>query len=140
MNPKLRNKLQKEHIFILCYNKFMIDIKPILILFGSRASGNINKNSDFDVAVFCGRSLNLDEKIYFILKASEVLNISEEKIDLIDAYSASPLLQFEIARKGKLIFGEKDDFNKFKFFAFKNYTSTARLRRQREKAILNLIK
>jgi len=118
----------------------MINIKPILILFGSRSSGYAKKDSDFDIAVFCGKPLNLEEKINFILKAAEILNVSEEKIDIIDAYSASPLLQFEIVRKGKLIFGEKEDFNKFKLFAFKNYTSTARLRRQREKLILNLIK
>ncbi len=107
----------------------------LLILFGSRASGFSSPHSDFDVAVYAARPLSFEEKIASLENAAKLLSIPEEKIDLVDAYTASPLLQFEIMKHGRVISGAEDAFREFQWHAWKRYQGTAKLRRAREEML-----
>ncbi len=105
--------------------------QPLFILFGSRASGYATEHSDYDVAVFTGNALSFAEKAEYMEKAARLLRVSEDKIDLVDAFSVPPLLQYEIASGGTLLSGDANDFADFLFRAWKNYQDTARFRRAR---------
>jgi predicted nucleotidyltransferase len=113
----------------------MLDKKLLIILFGSRARATAGAISDFDVAVLGDRTLTLEEKSQIKTKLAKKINALEDKIDLVDLWNASPLLQYEVAQTGKLLEGDEFDFLRFKVLAWKQYQDTAKLRRQREQAL-----
>ena len=110
--------------------------KPIIILFGSQVSGKAKDASDFDFGVYSGKLLTLSERTDISGYISKLQNINEDKIDLVDLSTSSPMLKFEVAKNGKLIDGEEFDFIRFKVRAFKEYQDTAKFRRMREQIML----
>lgn len=107
----------------------------LVILFGSQATEKSSENSDTDIAVLSNQRLSFEEKIELKEKLSLELQVSEDKLDLIDLSSASPLLQYQVAQNGKLIRGKAEDFLRFKVLAWKRYQNTAKFRRIREKVL-----
>lgn len=91
----------------------------MILLFGSRVSGRINQNSDFDIAFLPKKKLTGEEEVELNCKLMNVFG--SDKIDTTNIKNASPFLTFEIARNPQLIFGEEKDFLKFKIAAFKKY-------------------
>jgi len=93
----------------------------MLVLFGSRATGNINANSDWDFAVLCD-----EEKYNSYIKDNplatfaipgilgELFNINSDKIDIVELNHCSDLIAHFVARDGISLFekysGEFDDF------------------------------
>ncbi|OHA17003.1 MAG: hypothetical protein A3C79_01840 [Candidatus Taylorbacteria bacterium RIFCSPHIGHO2_02_FULL_45_28] len=110
--------------------------KPLIIAFGSQVSGIATPASDFDFGVLEKNPLSLADRVAISEHISKKLKLNEDKIDLVDLSSASPLLGFQVAKNGKLIDGERFDFIRFKVRAFKNYADTAKFRRLREKIML----
>ena len=111
-------------------------IRPLIIAFGSQVKGRATITSDFDFGVLKERFLSLSERAYLSGYISKKLAINEDKIDLVDLSTASPLLKFEVARNGQLIDGDHADFIRFKVRAFKEYVDTAKFRRMREKIMM----
>lgn len=109
----------------------------LIVTFGSQIRGTAGAASDFDVAVLSDHALGLKEKSKLISKLASKLKILEDKIDLVDLWNASPLLQHQIASSGKLLEGDELDFLRFKVLAWKRYIDTAKLRRAREKSLAN---
>ena len=109
--------------------------KPLIISFGSQATGRATSSSDFDVAVLGARPLTLEEKTTLTSHISDTHHINEDRIDLIDLRAASPLLAQEVARNGILLEGDPFDFTKFKVRAWKMYEDTAKFRRLREQSL-----
>jgi len=112
----------------------MKDETPV-ILFGSQARGEARADSDTDIGVFSEQDLTTDEKMAVYEKVSRELNVSEDKIDLVELRHASPLLQYQAAREGKLIFGNQHKFIRFQVLAWKRYLSTAKFRKMREQSL-----
>ncbi|MEN9524582.1 MAG: hypothetical protein RL536_651 [Candidatus Parcubacteria bacterium] len=110
--------------------------KPLLIAFGSQVSGRATPASDFDFGVYLGHPLSLDDRAFFSESLANRFQINEDKIDLIDLFSVSPLLKFEAARGGKLVEGDPSDFTRFKVRSFREYQDTAKFRRLRERSIM----
>ena len=111
-------------------------IRPIVIAFGSRISGSAVNRSDFDFAVFFDTPVSLSDRANISESLAERFTINEDKIDLVDLATASPMLKFEVAKKGKLVEGEAFDFIRFKVRAFKEYQDTAKFRRKREEVMM----
>lgn len=107
----------------------------LVILFGSQAREKAGVNSDTDVAVLSDHPLTLEEKSELGEKLAEKLKVSEDQIDLIDLWSAPPLLEYQIAKYGQLLEGKESDFVRFKVLAWKRYQDTAKFRRAREKSL-----
>lgn len=116
--------------------RYLMNMHKLVILFGSQAAKTAGRQSDTDVAVLSDAPLTLEEKLDLKNTLSEKLNVPEDKIDLIDLWTAPPLLQYQIAQNGKLIAGDSFDFVRFKVLAWKRYQDTAKFRRTRE-AVLN---
>ena len=107
----------------------------LVILFGSQARGTAGDQSDADVAILADRPLEMEEKAGVAERFAKHLNVSEDKIDVVDLWMASPLLQHQIACTGKLLEGGEFDFVRFKVLAWKRYQDTAKFRRIREEVL-----
>ena len=93
----------------------------MLVLFGSRSTGNINANSDWDFAV-----LYDEEKYNSYIKDNplaafaipgilgEIFKINSDKIDIVELNHCSKLIAHFVARDGKVLYEEPgDEFDKF---------------------------
>lgn len=96
-----------------------------VVLFGSQANGSPKKESDFDAAVFLKNEKDFfgDFDLYSDLldNLSKILDINMDKLDLTDLAKANILLRYEITSKGKLLFGDEDDYAQYRTFAFRDY-------------------
>lgn len=103
----------------------------LFILFGSQSNGHAMPASDFDIGVVTGKPLSLEEKNKLTEEVAKEFSFPEDKIDLVDLNQASPLLQMEAAKNGKLLKGSEEDFFKFKLLAWVRYQHTAKFRKMR---------
>lgn len=101
----------------------------ILILFGSRARGDHNEQSDWDFAVLYDRSYNI-LKIYRAL--SEAYRIPEERIDVVDLDRVPELITHHIARDGQLIY--EREAGTFADFQQRSLLTDEQLHQHREKS------
>ncbi|MEK7630223.1 MAG: nucleotidyltransferase domain-containing protein [Patescibacteria group bacterium] len=113
----------------------MAENKRIIILFGSQVKGKTGKMSDFDIAVFAGHALSFEERGLIAEEFAEKFKVAEDKVDVVDLWTASPLLQQEVATHGKLLEGDEYAFLRFRVLAWKRYQDTAKFRRARERAL-----
>lgn len=82
----------------------------LAILFGSHAKGTTGRMSDLDIAILADRPLELEERGEIAESFAEQFKVTEDKIDLVDLWNASPLLQHNVATHGKLIKGDEYAF------------------------------
>lgn len=111
----------------------------MIVLFGSRASGKARKDSDYDIAVLTTKEKNIGESLenynnvlFFLCDA---LDLIDYKTDLTDINNASPDLNYEIFKEGRLIYGDRTEFVAFQAYARREYIATRNLRELRDKLI-----
>lgn len=96
-----------------------------IILFGSRVSCGIRKDSDFDVAVLTESEKNISKDIDYyndiLFFLSDALDIPDYKLDLTNLNNANPLLRYEVVFSGELLYGDRTDYDEYRAFAFKDY-------------------
>ena len=103
----------------------------LVVLFGSTAKGRARPRSDVDIAVRGDGPADLDA-LYLILAP----RVGTDRLDLVDLRRAGPLLAFEVARHGRLLFERAPGaFRSFQALASRRYCDTAKLRRAQERAI-----
>lgn len=109
---KIKNFAQKNNI-------------EFIVLFGSRAKGGFSEKSDFDVAFLKKGEVklfsNLSEYVEFVSLFTKYLEISSEKMDLVDLSQANILLRKETTESGKLLYGNSTDYEDYKSFAFRDF-------------------
>ncbi len=94
----------------------------MLVLFGSRATGQTHADSDWDFAALYDvtkRQEYLKNKTWGWFEVPSILgkifNLNSEEIDVIDLERCLPLIAHSVATNGKLIYEkEVGDFEKFK--------------------------
>jgi predicted nucleotidyltransferase len=91
-----------------------------VILHGSQATGKPNSGeSDIDVAVYREGGIPPEE---FMQIYNEMMPFfSGGELDLKTLHAASPLFKFRAAYQGKLLYGDKTDFNDFKAYVYQSY-------------------
>jgi predicted nucleotidyltransferase len=94
----------------------------LILVFGSFASGKNREDSDLDVAVLGAREISFAEQINLI---NEFAGIFHKNIDLSVLNRANPLLIFQASQNSILLFGTREEFLKFKLYAFKSYNDYA---------------
>ena len=103
----------------------------LLVLFGSVVRGRARTRSDVDLAVRCARRADLDT-IYLAVAP----RLGTDRVDLVDLRAAGPLLSFEVARTGQLVFERRPGaFREFQALAARRYGDTEKLRRAGRRAI-----
>ena len=103
----------------------------LLILFGSAARERIRETSDVDVAVRCDAAADLDA--LFMALAPR---LKSDRLDLVDLRRAGPLLAFEVARSGYVLFERTPGlFREFQSLAFRRYADTRKLRDAQKRSL-----
>lgn len=103
----------------------------LLVLFGSHAKGRARAASDVDLAVRCTQPADLDA-----LHVALAPRLATDRIDLVDLRRAGPLLAFEVARSGHVLYEQRAGaFREFQSLASRRYCDTAKLRRAQRRAI-----
>src|SRR3990167_1412903 len=98
-----------------------------IVLFGSRAKNGraaIRMDSDFDIAVLTMPEKNIknfDDYNTVLFGLAKILGIPDHQIDLTNLNEANILLRYEITSKGKLLYGDADEYENYKGFAFRDY-------------------
>jgi uncharacterized protein len=92
------------------------------MVFGSFASGKNRKDSDLDIAVLGLKDIPFSDQIRMI---NELSIIFCGNIDLSILNRANPLLLFQVSRNSILLYGKKEEFMKFKLYAFNAYNDYA---------------
>ena len=112
----------------------------MLVLFGSQAAGTKHKSSDVDIAYLAGkRELSLREESMLAAGLAEA--IRGGRIDLVPLRQASPLLAFQIARDGKLLYAAKKSlFSEFQLRAIRLYNESKPLIELRKERIQHKVK
>lgn len=102
----------------------------LLLSFGSFGTERFTPESDIDLAYQAKRALSPDEELRLLRDL--IFTFHRDRIDLVDLSKASPLLMFEVATNGKVLYEEKDGFLRFKLKASARYADTQKLRRLRQ--------
>lgn len=84
-----------------------------IYLFGSRADGSFNRDSDFDLAILLAPNKTISHKELFNLQQDISLAINHD-VDLICLNDTTLVMQFLITSNGKLLF-EKDKAEVLRF-------------------------
>jgi uncharacterized protein len=95
-----------------------------LVLFGSRVTGQIHKESDYDIAYLSERKLSIREEGEIILDLMPILRVSDERlINLVNFGIASTLLRYSITTTYQLLYEcEETLFARYQSAAYKMYT------------------
>lgn len=109
-------------------NKYSISL---LITFGSFGTDRFNENSDIDIAFKSKKQLSPYDEISML--NDFVAYFGRDNIDLINLKKATPLLLYEIACKGNVLYEENHSFLDFKLYASFRYADTKHLRIARKK-------
>jgi predicted nucleotidyltransferase len=103
----------------------------LLVVFGSTVKGTARAASDVDLAVRCTGIADL-EAVYRVLAP----RLGTDQLDVVDLHRAGPVLAFEVARSGRLVYESRvGRFREFQSLASRRYSDTAKLRRAQRRAI-----
>jgi len=94
----------------------------LIVIFGSFASGKNREYSDLDIGVLGSKDVFFDEQIVLTNELSQIFN---KNIDLSVLNRANPLLLFQASKNPILIYGNRQNFLKFKLYAFNVYNDYA---------------
>jgi predicted nucleotidyltransferase len=101
----------------------------LLLSFGSYGTERFTPESDIDLAYQAKQNLSPNEELQLLKDL--IFLYRRDRIDLVDLSKASPLLMFEVATNGKVLYEENDSFLHFKLKASARYADTGHLRRMR---------
>ncbi|MEW5940881.1 MAG: nucleotidyltransferase domain-containing protein [Chloroflexota bacterium] len=110
------------------------DLQPIakrfglrlIVLFGSAARGRTHADSDMDIAVLAERPLTFNQRLKLWSALSPLFS---RDVDLAVLNFAAPLLKFQVARDGKVLFQQNPfAWDNWKSYAFRQYWDTEKFR------------
>jgi predicted nucleotidyltransferase len=105
----------------------------LLLLFGSRARGDVHPYSDWDLGYLAGPGFDVDG---LLVRAVRLLG--SEQVDLVDLARASGLLRFRAAGEGKVLYeSQPGRFDRFWFEAVSFWCDAGPILKVGYKAILD---
>ncbi len=105
----------------------------LMMLYGSRATGEAREKSDIDIAVLGEKPISFDEHIDLINDFTDLFHTDEVDVKLL--HNTNPLFRYEVMRDGILLYGTDYDFASFKAYAFRDYFDSRDLFKLKEKMI-----
>lgn len=113
----------------------------LILLFGSRATGKINKESDYDVAYLPSKNLSFDEEVDINFQFTIIFPQEQYRVDTVDMRKAPPLLLYAIFRECQVLFA-KDNliFFAYRAYAYKKYIEAKPIYEERFKKLKERIK
>ncbi|MBM4334238.1 MAG: nucleotidyltransferase domain-containing protein [Deltaproteobacteria bacterium] len=108
-------------------DKYQLDL---ILIFGSRAAGDLHPESDIDIAVYGRQILSETVKIQLIYELGSIFH--SDDVDLVDLRTASPLLEHEALKNYKILF-QRDEM-------LLHQLESANMRKMKEIEILDRIR
>lgn len=95
----------------------------LVVLFGSRVSGRVHNESDYDVAYLSKEELSLEEESGFMYGLMPILRIRDERlVNIVDMKTVGPLMLYSITQKGVLLFESgASTFFRLKLYAWRAF-------------------
>ena len=115
------------------------DTITLAILHGSRAVHQANENSDWDVAVLGEHVLTAPERSHLRQTYAAKFNVPEEKVDIADLRTDSPLLRYRVAMGGTLLDGTREAFIRFQIEAWKDHLNNMKISSLRSRFLRNAL-
>jgi len=101
----------------------------VIYLFGSHAAGHQRSKSDIDLGILFIEDVDGFTRINL---ETEISNLLNKDVDLIDMKRSSPVLRHQIYKHGRLIYYDGSDFPfQFRAGSIRDYLDTDCLRRLR---------
>ena len=111
----------------------------LIVLFGSSVNGKVRKESDIDLGIYLKSTIGVQKETKLVEDLVHIFK--RDDLDPVVLNFASPLLLFEVAKKGRLLFEKKEgEFLQFKLMAMKKYWEYSKFRKYRKRRIDNLEK
>ncbi len=115
----------------------------MLVLFGSRSTGNTNANSDWDFAILCDEEkynsyIEENPLAFFELHAilGKVFKINSDKIDIVQLNQSSWLISHFVARDGICVFEKyPGEFDNFRLNSVKTQSELKKFRQEQHRII-----
>lgn len=114
---------------IVDYLKQVLPDIQLIYLFGSRADGSHNSNSDWDIALLAQKKLDNVQRWELAQELASLLNTD---VDLVDLLAASTVLNMQVVSQGRLLYG---DINIKDVYETKVYSMYGRLQESRHDII-----
>ena len=126
-----------EELQTLCPKFFeKIPYLKMLALFGSRATGHVHAESDWDFAALYDEELRkaIIKNPYAWFEVpiiiSQTLEIPDNKVDVVELNKCSPIIAHFVARDGKLLYEKKNgEFAAFQKIALKSDVEIKEIRK-----------
>lgn len=115
-DKKLLNKTAREY-----YLKFVI-------VHGSNVVGTLHSESDFDVAVLGKKEIDFETLLKLHKAFSEVFQLREGMdLDIKSLHRVDPLLRYDVASKGRLLYGDPTEYEEYRAVSQRIYEDAAPL-------------
>lgn len=118
----MNQRIDEERLEQLCqkYNILLI------ILHGSHAKGKARGQSDIDIGILSRKKFDSSEQLNILNDFGEVFG---DRLDPVFLNGAEPLISYQVAIHGKLLYQEKDwIFESFKVQAIARYMDSKKFR------------
>ncbi|MDI6732065.1 MAG: nucleotidyltransferase domain-containing protein [Candidatus Margulisbacteria bacterium] len=111
----------------------------LVVLYGSQLTNYVNARSDIDIAVHV-KTAKIEYPA-FSKMLGDFVGIFGDKLDLVLLNEAPPLLKYQIAVYGKVLYEEKEGlFDSFKILSSRFYADTKKFRDLNSVYIDNFLK
>lgn len=101
-----------------------------IILYGSYAKNQVRPDSDIDIAVLGNKIVDFSQIVDLNNEFIDLLHFNE--IDVKSLHRTNPLFRYQVTRDGILLFGNENDYNHFKAYAFRDYIDSQNLFKLRD--------
>ncbi|MDX8335889.1 MULTISPECIES: type VII toxin-antitoxin system MntA family adenylyltransferase antitoxin [Cetobacterium] len=99
-----------------------------IYIFGSYATGKINKESDIDIAFLSDKKI---DKYSIFIKSQEISSKVNREVDLIDLEESTTIFQNQVVRNGIVILDKSPiEREKFEILVLKKYMELNELRKE----------
>lgn len=110
----------------------------MVLLFGSRAKGQENISSDFDIAYLSKKKLDLMDESKLVCDLMEIFR--SDKIDIVNIRKAPPLLMKHIFDHNKILFCENSvTYYTYQIYAIRLYKESKRIFQLQEESLKKFV-
>ena len=111
----------------------------LLIYFGSYQTEYYSAKSDIDIAYLAKRPLSTQARIGLLNDL--ILAHRKSEIDLVDLQTAEPILRYEVARNGRVLFEEEEGmFSRYSLYYIKRMYELQPVIKERMRMLMQEIK